>query len=402
MSLCHCLISLVLGVIVCPKCREHHSVLTADLKYNFELQNLVNVLKCHPTEDSGEDIIETDRPECSIKVVAHCEAKEKLSCPAHKDQEIKLFCMSCRVGMCSACDPEHSTHVCIGIEEAREELAAELNLLMAKVSESKSKLKEQFLIAEDATQSSRDSIVCCREQLNQYFDHHAENIRQEIASLQQKLTQAIEHQTELNHKLNRADTLLAKQLSADKEVVQMCDSEISKAVASAERLCSASGLELAANFQEVSSSLRALADVPHPRLTRSSQWKFCMTKNPLTADVISPDSIKVEGDGILKAVLGLNQFTVAMLQPTRYYKPELQVKITLPNGAVCNGEGVEIKPTGEWSWTVSYFLTTGSYVVKGLFTHVVLTIEVQVCGVPVEGSPFKVPCDKLLGLKLIL
>ena len=364
----------------------------------------MNVLKCHPSEDSEDTNVSDDTDHDDVQEVAYREPGKKPSCPAHKDQDIELFCVPCRVVVCSMCvsGPEHSKHVCMGIEDARKELTAELNLLVTNVMESKSKLQEEFLIAEDVTQTSRESIANCREQLNQYFDHHAENIQQEITSLQQKLAQTTEHQAALNQKLNRAETLLTKQLLADKEVVERCDSEMSEVVASVEHLCSASDLELAANFHNASSSLRAVADVPHTRLTKSSQWKFCKTKTPLTADVISPDSVKVEGDGIRKAVLGLNQFTVTMLQPTRYCKPELQVNIVLPNGESCSRDSIEIKPAGEWSWAVSYFLTTRSYSIKGLFALLELTIKVYVCGVPVEGSPFKVPCDKLLQRGLIV
>ena len=385
------------GTVKCPKCCLEHLLPqegVVGFPNNFTLVSLVGLLDNH-TEDDKESCEEEGEEKSKSNVSL---------CTEHR-VELTLYCKNCSKAICCLClnDKDHNYHKTSPIEDARKDINDEMISLVAEVEMEAIKLQENLEQIDQDCEADAAVMFTCRDNVESFFDSYSTKIHAKVDKLQRKLSQANEHQDVLLSKLEKLSQSQSKLRKADRDSVKQSMQQINKTLATATQLIkSKDSVDVVCKSQHILKQLKEDADFNKMKLdcTRPTpQLSFCGNDNPLLTDLIDPSNIVV--DGLKKVKVGLNTFTITFVSPLSCKTPRITVRVTLPNGKHSDPDEVKLVSVGENIWQVSFYISAASFPLSGFFSSHIVSVSVRVCEIDIEGSPFRVPCEKLFGKDLI-
>ena len=341
-----------------------------------------------PVDQEGMELIHSKQP--------------ILLCSEHS-KEMDSYCKKCCQVVCKECvqtSSSHRGHVIDQMENVRKGLVQEIRCLVQEVEMRIIKLTKEM---EDSARADQQSVSSCRTSINEYFDNYEEVVEAKIERLREKLLLSKKHKEQLLEKLENMSRVQNKNRAVDHDLIKQSTEGMSSVLASAKELMQTSNdVKVVCESEKVIQRLKTVANfkIDSACMQPTPVFSFSNSADPLQSEVINPRSIVVEG--LRRVKVGANSFTITLTEPL-VNKARLRINITLPNGKKADPESIKFTSQGENSWSVAFYIPTGSFPITGFFSSGAskVTVRVIVCDIEIEGSPFVVPCEKVLGKDLV-
>ncbi len=358
--------------------------------------NLIDVLNTHhssPTADilktlSLDDITTTnDRTKPSVLCSSHVSVME-------------YYCTTCKQVLCEMCiKANHKGHVIDKIERKKELVVGQMRQLAAEVEMRVVELNEEAssLIERDSTM-----VASCEMVVKEYYDKHEKKIEQKIIKLKETLQSIKAHHDQLLQKMDRMTATHTKDRTTYQDMIEQQSANMASLLRSVKALINNN--DDVTIVQESDKVIEKLEKVSHYKMESISpappKFTFSKMADPLACEIINPRGVTIQG--LNKAKSGTNTFTLILTTPL-INKPRFRISITLPNGRKADADTIKCTPLGENSWTISFYVPVGSFPLAGLFSKgsKKVIVSVLLCDVEIDGSPFEVPCDRLIGTELV-
>ena len=378
------------------------------LSANFTFSNLVDLLNMHDADnkesrlicESGLDslpaagrCVECEEYLCESCIGMHRKLKkftthkillmadikrggvqvleQKRYCADHKE-ELKLYCRTCEKVICRDCTiVTHKQHDYAFIKDVKEELAAVMENLTAKVEACRGEFQQQSQLLDRAIAVLMKNAEDTETEITRVFTNYIQKLELCRDALLKKIAE--QKTTDLNH------------LSAEKNAAEHTMSNMSSAVAFTQKmLSSASPTDLALMSKQTMTQLKHLANTHTDThaVPRPTAWGFHQEKNLLQFSVHKSVAAIINLDD--KFSLGRNVAYVRLHGDAICSDPRVEANIVLPFGATCSD--LNISQADKKSWYISFFIPLPGQV----------SLSVSVCGVPAEGSPCSLQCRSVL------
>jgi hypothetical protein len=283
------------------------------------------------------------------------------------------------------------------MKEAKQHLFKEMKNLLEEANGLASEVEATLEGRRNQTELDIQNITNCKEVMEGYFGKANEHIQGKIRHYQDRLEKVSEHHVTLVAKLSEVQDALKKESQIDLDALDVTHSEIIQTTQLASDILnnSDSNQNLVCSSHSIVAKLKNVIShtvIPQCQVT-STSWSFSPHDDPLKTDVIDGNAIRIEG--LKRAHLGANEFIVSYDKPLAC-RPVLFVEITYANGKKCQYDDIKIKRVDN-TWMVLYYLSATSFpLITGFFSSHHITVSVYLGDIKAQGSPFHVPCDKIL------
>ena len=380
-------------VLKCPTCCKEHkipSIGSERFPKNFTLGNLIDVLE----QQSNNTLIQHDEL-IPLSTDTDCTVPSIL-CSDHVIV-MEYYCMTCKLVICENCVGQlHKGHVIDKIERMKDRAVSEMKRLVAEVETKLVELNEEAssLIEKDAK-----TIASCKMAVEEYYDKHEEKIEQKISKLKDQLQSIKAHHDQLLEKVDRMSAIQNKNRTVDQDMTDQLGKDMSSSVRSAKALINNNDdATIVHESNKIIEKLKKVSGlkIDSASLKPSPKFTFSKMADPLACEIINPRGVTV--NGLKKAKAGANTFTLALTTPL-IKKPRLRINIVLPNGRKADADTIKFTPLSENSWSISYYIPVGSFPLSGFFSKGAnkVAVSILLCDVEIDGSPFEIPCDRLIG-----
>jgi len=292
--------------------------------------------------------------------------EQKRYCAEHEEEELKLYCKTCREVICRDCAiVTHKTHDYTFIKDVKDELVKKMQQLLDKVKTKEAEFAGHQAHLQNVESTNKENIKQCKQMVNQYFADWIQRLHAKKEDLLQNI-----------------DVLsgeISKHLMSENDAVNLMVGQMGSAINFTRQLLdSGTPVDIAMMSKRTCKQLNVVQQLEwDPKGVRPRNYSFIGNDtNPLTAYIhvtTRPDEIIVEG--LHQPILGKNTFTIRVLG-------DVAIGVVLVTVEAANGEQVgnpEIKKNGDREWTVTYNIPgDGHY-----------KISVSVDGVEAKGGPFK-------------
>jgi len=242
--------------MLCPVCRKEFTIPPEGmngLQKNFFVERLAELMKisrpvgnmtgcdaCQVNNDSNEKEAEASEyciqcreklcSRCSTEhlrnkftrrhqvVQIGCDVSEMLAekhypsaCDLHPGENTKMFCVECKVVICMMCFAEsHNTHKCLDVRKAGEKFQEEIETDIKKLTDfvketldRKEQLEQERKKLLEELQDTERMIKCKCKGLRDVVDKHANDLLDELSSVEQKRFKAMDsRKEEVEHHLD--------------------------------------------------------------------------------------------------------------------------------------------------------------------------------------------------------
>ena len=325
-------------------------------------------------------------------------------CPTH-GTILKHFCLDCRGLLCGTCLQEddrarHKGHVLGKTENFKKTAVSDLSSLVTEVEKRLVELNDQV---DNISEQDATVVSSCKASVDTYYDDYVNRLEKKIATLKDRLQSANTHRSLLLQKLDSMSATQVKNRAVDMDSVLQMKENLCVLLRSAKTFIRSNDdvgvLTVADSLTE--QMRRAVNDRIDPSTLQSvPKVSFSKTSDPLACEIVNPRGITVEG--LERASAGTNTFNVMLTTPL-VNKPRFRVNVTLPNGKKADADTIQFKPVGDNAWSICYYIPPTSFPFSGFFSTggSKVIIRILLCDVEIEGSPFEIPCDKLIGKDLV-
>ena len=430
------------ATVECPTCRTQHELPAKGVNgfsTNFTVTNLVGLLNLHGNKKEGsakaaqilrcENEIDDNQAaakcldcdfylceDCTVihkkhrvsrhhKIATIAELKEggvkkmleqKRHCLEHEGEELKLYCRTCQAVICRDCAiVTHKQHDYTFVKDAREEITKKMEGLVITVKKKEAEYQDILKTLHIASDAEQKKLIAHKARVKKAFDDHISKLHAQITALEN-------YRASLLESLGKVSGTHIKQISSEKESVELFCTQITSGLALTKQLISsASNTDLAIMSGQVIRQLGVLSQYQPTQTIRNSQWELQLPKeNLLSSAVFSNVSVAVS-DLADPALLGKNTFHVRAEGFPSAFPTKPEVAVTLCSGKSCL---VNVKQIKESLWSVDYFILFYPQLEmiecsedQDIFLAPVV-VSVAVCGVQAKNSPFQLQCKKAIAI----
>ena len=403
-AFCRDFFAIYIGYVECPKCRDVHQVPEKGFLHHFTLENLLEHLKVHEAngnEEPGESRFTCESGLDTNPVVARCiecqvylcqpcinvhkrqkmtnshkiltlaEIREgalthmhqKRLCSEHEEEELKLYCKTCRDVICRDCTLiTHAGHKYVFIKEAKEELVQELQEAVVLVEE-KEKMFQKYIDEVDRVAAGKRQCVSLSEhQMDAYFDECIGKIQEHRKALREKLHESLQAEE--------------KVLNVDREDLSFTKDKITTGLMFTKQLLSSGNApDIARLHKHTLDQLKNLSMMNKQTDIDIGLWGFLPNDDPLSSGT---HNSPVHFSPPASSPVGLSTININALKQPR-------VEVSTSSGISCRI--IAIKCTDASSWSVTFIIPAPP------------VPDSIVISASVEGSSVteSVKCDEVLG-----
>lgn len=293
-------------------------------------------------------------------------------CPSHDKEELKLYCLTCREVVCRDCTiVTHKSHDFNFIRDVHDDLLKELTDAADKVESKKLKFLSSVDMLEDIITNTTENARKTKHIISSCFNA-------EIAKLEKR-------RDELNSKVEKIKLSEVEILAQRKDMLQGRCTTMNHSVSFATQLVSsASKTDLALMSKQALCQLNQLIEKEDTFEEPLSSVKWAIHKEADLFDFRVHRAPRVVLIGLDKnLVLGKNTVLIKLVDGCACISPEVKVEVALQRQKKCT---VHIDQINENTWQALFFASLPG----------TAQVMVEVCGVPVEGSPFQLECSSVI------